>query len=249
MATDNDSLFSQATTKRPSEGDLSEKRKLLRRYDHLAAQALNPFGVSELEKATLSQLWELIRNGNKTTRYFAEWADESPYRKGIAVSRLAEVLQTAIQVLKDGKFAQLLNKEVLDKATKEAADLSPHLTVLNGGKSSQTAQKVTMSTLGLRNVPARAQEEVEISAKVLYEWLQKDQSTLRGLLSFLAQGGVFYAASVAEKGARSYVKCAKETKEDFISAAVARLSKPDAVQEIAPDDTSILFTTPVKSAK
>ena len=241
MASDGDSLFGQAMAgKRALEVEQSEKRKLLRRYDHLAVQGLNPFGVSELEKATLSQLWEIIQNGNKTTRYFAEWADESAYRKGIAVSRLDEVLGKTIEVLNDAKFAQLLDKAVLEKAKKEASELSPHMAVLHGGKSSEKAAKVTMSTLGQQPSAIRTQEEVEKSAQVLYEWLLLDQSTLRGLISFLSQGGVFYSAAVAEKAARCYVKCAKQGKDEFIKSAVARLSKQEPA-EVAPDDTSILF--------
>ena len=146
----------------------------------------------------------MLKNGNKTTKYFAEWADEDDYRKGIAVSRLAQVLSKTIEVLKDPKFKQLLDSKVLEIAMKEALILLPHVDLLNGGKCSEKEQRVTMSSLGQTNDgPIRVQSDVEASAKVLYEWLNKDQSTLRGMISFLSQGGVFYAAAVAEKGARS----------------------------------------------
>ena len=250
MAGDADSLFGNATgTKRPLDED-SEKRKLLRRYDHLAVQALNPWGVSDLDKANLPQIWQLLKNGNKTTKYFAEWADEDDYRKGIAVSRLAQVLSKTIEVLKDPKFKQLLDQKVLEIAMKEALVLLPHVDLLNGGKCSEKEQRVTMSSLGQTNDgPIRVQSDVERSAKVLYEWLNQDQSTLRGMISFLSQGGVFYAAAVAEKGARSYVKCSTDKEADFVKAAVARLCKKAPISEAAPDDTSILFTTPAKEKK
>ena len=242
MAGDADGLFAKAMAgKRAIDEEDSDKRKLLRRYDHLAVQALNPFGVSDLDKATLSQLWEVIKNGNKTTSYFAEWADSTAYRKGIAVSRLAEVLEKTIEVLKDPKFKELLNKTIMEEALKEATILSAHLANLNGGKSSQTERKVTMSTLGKKDGPTKPQSAVEISAKYLYDWLAQETSTLRGLISFLSQGGVFFAAHCAEKGARSYVKCGGEKQEDFVAAAVARLCKKETQEEEAPDDSSILF--------
>ena len=66
---DTEGLFGSVTAgqKRKGSEDEAEKRKLLRRYDHLAVQALNPFGVSEIDKATLNQIWDIICNGNKTT--------------------------------------------------------------------------------------------------------------------------------------------------------------------------------------
>ena len=251
MALDEADLFGRATkSKRAIEEDPEDKRKLLRRYDHLAVQALNPFGVSEVDKASLPQLWQLIKAGNKTTCYFAEWADANVYRKGIAVSRLSEVLVKTIEILKDQKFGLLLDKKILTSALDEAKRLLPHVTVLNGGKASQTEKKITMSNLGQKDCgPTRSHTEVEASAKFLYQWLSQEQSTLRGLMAFLSQGGVFYSASCAEKAARSYVKCSSDTEKDFLAAALARLCKTDAPEEAAPDDTSILFETPVKEQK
>ena len=243
MASDGEGLFAQATgVKRKSEEENAEKRRLLRRYDHLAVQALNPFGVSEIDRATLSQLWEIICNGNKATSYFAEWPDKDIYRKGIAISRLAQVLVNAIEVLEDEKFARLLDKNTMKMACEEGKKLLPALRTLNGGKASQTVRKVTLGTLGVKAEPGRPEQEVEQAAKVLYEWISKQQSTLRALLSFLSQGGVFYAAACADKAARAYAKCSSEDETVFIQAAKARLcsGKKDK-EEDAPDDQACLF--------
>ena len=246
MAQDADCLFGSATSeKRKATEDLSEKRKLLRRYDHLAAQALNPFGVSELEKASLSQLWEIIVSGNKQTNYFAEWPDKDPYRKGIAISRLAQVLIAAIEMLKDEKFGKLLDSTILAKAMHEAAGLLPDLQVLNGGKASQTERKITISTLGMKKEPGKTEAEVGQASKTLYTWLANGNSTLRALLSFLSQGGVFYAATCAEKAARSYVKHGSATESIFTESAKARLCRPHTEEE-AIDDQACLFLENVK---
>ena len=239
--------YGNAGQKRKGLDEEADKRKMLRRYDHLAVQALNPFGVSEINKATLGQLWEIISNGNKTTSYFAEWPDKDPYRKGIAISRLAQVLEACVEVLKDAKFSQLLEKGILKNALQEAGELSKYLSTLNGGKSSQGPKKISLSTLGSTAEPAKPEKEVEEAAKQLWKWLCKDASTLRALMSFLSQGGVFYAAACAEKAARCYAKCSKETEATFVEAAKARLCcNKTAEQEIAPDDVACLFTTPEK---
>jgi len=241
MAGDSDCLFaSTASGKRSGEEQTPEKRKMLRRYDHLASQALNPFGVSELEKASLAQIWGLIKQGNKGTDYFAEWADADKYRKGIAVSRLAQVLTTAIQILEDTKFRTLLEKTIYDKAMEEAKSMKPYLELLNCGKASQTARKITMSSLGQTETAAKSENDVREAAKRIYNWLEEKNSTLRGLLSFLSQGGVFYAASCAEKGARSYIKHGGDSIKTFEDSAIARLCRPAEDCEI-PDDTSCLF--------
>ena len=247
MASDADGLFGKTIGKRALE-ETDEKRKLLRRYDHLSVQALNPFGVSELEKASLSQIWQLVKQGNKTTCYFAEWADETPYRKGIAISRLAEVMEKAVEVLKDPKFKLLLNGEIHKTALQEGEKLLAHLQILNGGKASQGEQKVSLSNLGKQSGPVRSEEEIQRAAMGLYEWLAKDSSPLRGLLSFMAQGGVFYAAGTAEKAARAYVKYGGEKPDDFVKAAVERLCRKEKVEELV-DDTACLFTTPPKEQK
>jgi hypothetical protein len=248
MASDGNGLFAASLSGKSKSDRLSQssdepdaKRRLLRRWDHIAVQALNPFGVSDIEKATLTQIWEIVAQGHKKANYLAEWPDEDDYRRGVAISRLAQVLLAAIEILDDEKMTKLLDKVILLKARREAIDLLPHLRMLNGGKASQEPRKTTLGSLGTAKEIPKKEEEVSNSAKELHTWLQQPTSTLRALLSFLSQGGVFYSASVAEKTARSYVHCKQASPEDFSRIATARLCKIKSEDTAPPDDQACLF--------
>ena len=253
MASDGNGLFATAISGKNKSDKLSQssdepdaKRRLLRRWDHIAVQALNPFGVSDIEKATLTQIWEIVAQGHKKANYLAEWPDEDDYRRGIAISRLAQVLQAAIIVLTDKKMAKLLDKIILEKAQVEANALLPHLRILNGGKASQEPRKTTLGSLGTAKEVPKTEEEVSNSAKELHAWLQQPTSTLRALLSFLSQGGVFYSATVAEKTARSYVHCKQASPEEFSRIAKARLCRVKNDDAAPPDDQACLFDDLIK---
>ena len=76
----------------------------------------------------------------------------------------------------------------------------------------------------------------------MHEWLSKPSSVLRGLLSFLSAGGVYYSASCAEKTGRAFVEHGGGHVEHFAFVAKARLcSKKEAARAKGPDDTSSLF--------
>ena len=78
--------------------------------------------------------------------------------------------------------------------------------------------------------------------KALHEWLSKESSTLRGLFSFLAAGGVYYTSSCAEKTARAYVNHGGGSLPVFQGIAKARLVVKDGSKPTkGPDDTSCLF--------
>ncbi len=68
----------------------STRATKLRRYDQVAAMYVNPNGISPLHYAPNIKLWADVSKGNKRVAYFSEFADNDPYRRGIAISRLAE---------------------------------------------------------------------------------------------------------------------------------------------------------------
>ncbi|CAK0867924.1 unnamed protein product [Prorocentrum cordatum] len=80
--------------KRVAAGDgVGPKRQMLRRCDHVAAQVFNPHAASGLDHASTEELWKRASQGNKKVQYFTELADETPERRGIGISRTAEVLK------------------------------------------------------------------------------------------------------------------------------------------------------------
>ena len=72
-------------------GGSKKKRQKLKSYDLVPAQMLNSMGVSGVETVTLEKLATAMSKGNKMAIYFTEFCDDLGSRKGIAVSRLAEV--------------------------------------------------------------------------------------------------------------------------------------------------------------
>ena len=60
-------------------------------YKHAWAQMLNCMGASGVETVPLDKLAKAMAKGNKAAIYFTEFCDDLASRKGIAVSRLAEI--------------------------------------------------------------------------------------------------------------------------------------------------------------
>ena len=67
------------------------KRAKLKPYDLLPSQVLNAMGESGIQTTSLKQLADVQARGNKAAAYFTELYDDSRPRRGIAISRLAEV--------------------------------------------------------------------------------------------------------------------------------------------------------------
>ena len=106
----------------------------------------------------------------------------------------------------------------------EAQLLKPHLAILNQGKaaknglgSMKSVAYYVSDTAGVSS-PGRS----EASASYLYDWLHKEDSILRGLLTYLSGGGAFFVAQCHEKTLRAYVAHGGGTKEAMIAASKAR---------------------------
>ena len=134
------SMFSQAAA--PSEAkEPAAKRVCLKAYHLAPAQALNPMGVSRIETISLSELVKMLSAGNKAAKYFTEFADDDLERKGVAISRMAQVMMIALERLEGDIAAKVLDKAVLHEAMKEVRELKPHLVTLNGGMNQGSGSK------------------------------------------------------------------------------------------------------------
>ena len=106
------------------------KATQLRQWDRVAAQALNPSGVSAIESVSLKDLWDVASKGhNKVHYYFTEIAADAetggPGRVGIGISRTAESLLAAINKLEVDHNKQWIEPAMLQKAMDEVATLKP----------------------------------------------------------------------------------------------------------------------------
>ena len=230
------SAYESLLGKRPDAGadadQEGERRTKLRRYDKMAAQCLNPEGVSPIHAADLKGVWEMAAAGNKGAAYFTELADMDDYRRGVGLSRAAETLLAMGAALDQPVFKQVCQKDILAKALREFQTLKPHLEVLNGGKASQTTK--TSTSLWAQAAKAQAQQApvlevgaVQAAAGVLYDHFDVKNSALRAFVEIMSQGGVFYSAFVADKVLRAWLAHGGIAKQDFCRAAEKRLcTKP-----------------------
>ena len=243
MAEDNTCFSIQGDADETSSIDLKRKlkpedrRTKLRRYDHIAAQALNAQGVAAIKTAPLGQLWSVIKAGNWSTMYFSEFADNSDYRRGVAISRFAECLKNLPDAIADPAVTAIIKPDLHAKVKAEVKRMEPIFNVLFGGKSAESS-KPSLFSMGTIQT-AKKKKDVEDAAKKLFAFLQNPSSTLRSFLNIMSYGGLFYAAMVHEKTARAAVSKAggSITEEEFCRAAVARLCTDTPTDgEDAPDD-------------
>ena len=127
--------------KRTAEDD-GDRRTKLRRYDRVAAQALNPNGMSLLHTAPLKKVWAWFSKGHKWVSYFTNLAGPTDYRVDIGLSQTAETLLVAFGALNDSKLDKLLVPAILSKAREEAATLTLHLQVMNAGRARKVEQRL-----------------------------------------------------------------------------------------------------------
>ena len=231
-------LFEVATpqNKRTMSKD-GPKRKQLRRYERVAAQAFHPEAKAITHSCSLGELWTMASKGNDTVAYFTEWADPTDARRGVALSRLAQSLLVCFSELQKPAYGAVLHPKVAEALASEIKGLLPSLSILNGGKASPGA----LATLSQPSGAGCADEDsVREAAAKLFEWLAAERSPLRQAMALLSAGGVFYGAHTAERTARAFLSenGGRGNQELFVHAAVARLCgrSPDEVA----DDTDLL---------
>lgn len=230
---------SAASKKRQEDGEPAERRVKLRKTDCVAAQAFNPWGEATIAHSTLGELWTSASEGSTAAMFHTELAATAAsggdYRVGIGMSRTAEVLLVAIDRLRDDKnLESLLVKQHRARALEDAKQIEPHLRILYAGKGSQESDESAKGMARLRLKAAAAEKKGEAvatpaqtkaAAEAFHDWpsCPNEESPLRALLFLLSAEGIFYAAHVAEKTGRAWVACKPATKEDAVSAALARV--------------------------
>jgi len=204
----------------PQDGKSCAKRTCLRHYDQVQHQALNAMGHSGIRTCSLESLWAMMEKGHKGAVHCSNPCFKELYRQTIGLSQMCETLQVALEQLVNSKEAEaIFEKTFFAKIKAEALSLLSHVRCLNVGPRASSQGNVTY---------ARAAQErgdpavVEVSAKAVYVFLNKEGSLLRALLCFLGGGGSYYVASVAEKSARAWLSVRSLDEEAFKAVAMAR---------------------------
>ena len=237
MAEELQDLASQSMAS-SQDGQPKAKRTKLKSYDQFSAQVFNPIGESNIVKVSLENTAKAMKAGNKVAPYLSELCSPMAKRKGIEISRLAEIQLLNGRKFKDDVYKKSINKSLYDEAMKEFVDLEPHFTTLVGkglpmddDDNPETVGKIADGGSSA-NPDYRTQEDVDKAVKVVYEWLQKPKSKFRALTALFAGGNIFYVAYVHEKCHRAYIEHGEDTKvteESYASWARARLCRPTSI--------------------
>jgi hypothetical protein len=185
-----------------------EKRRKLKGYDLMPGQILNTMGQSGISNIDFSSLVGAMQQGNKAAAFFSELCDEDPGRKGVAISRLAEVWLLVGQKLKEPIYKAHVKKETYDKVITEFDTMKSHFEECMGKGISMDDKAVTVGRIAYSSGAEEGRDagKVKAAAEKIYEWLKKKESPMRGLVTMLSAGGLFYVGQVHEKCHRAYVK-------------------------------------------
>ena len=197
MSSEAAGLFAPAADVRLSDASVAGgpkvRRTKLYKYDAVASQLFDHHGLSINKSLSTKELWAAAARGSVKAAFHTELAaDDSTggfYRIGVGVSQSAGTMLTAIQQLRDTDVAMLLNEKWLKVAMVEAADLEPHLRVLNAGKGSEgQAEESSFSNLKKRRISCAqssscgqtSAEAVKAASEAVHKWLTSKTSPLRG---------------------------------------------------------------------
>ena len=221
---DSDSPTADKRGKRKGEDEAIEKRIKLRRYDQVGPQLLQVADVSAIHECSKKKLWKWAKEGGYKVEFHSEWCSEDPYRRGVALSRLAEVLLAVGVAMTHPTWDKVLLPAILKTVREEFEKHKEHLEVLHGGKTQN--KKGGLLKAKKETVEHKDEEKVKKAAQDIYDWLSEEHSPTEGFLQVLSWGGVFYAAMCADKITRAAINptVGDIKKEDFVKAAIARLS-------------------------
>ena len=158
-------------------------------------------GASGIETIDLCRLWKSMSSGNKVAEAFSELCFDDPERRGVGLSRLAEVMVGTIERLTGQEHYRLcLKTELWEAVERECKQLLPAFKALYAGRGVADGDSAS-----IRAVPASDPGDLTGHVEKVYEWLSQASSPLRSVIALLSAGGLFYVAQCHEKGARAWL--------------------------------------------
>ena len=202
------------------------------RHRTVAAVMYRPFEASGLETISISRLWTLARRGDGHVAHPSELCADPEMGLdvvGRGLGRHATVIGKAIERLQTDDVKALLDSDKMASVLFEAHQLLPHLRILECCNEGYDGTRRTV-------------EEIGAAVRAVHEWLQRERSPLRGLLSILSAGGLFYSASVTDLTLRGWVQFGNGTLETAKIAAQARglanrIMTPAALKDLEPTES------------
>ena len=219
-----------------------EKSNKLWPWGTAPAQLLNACGSNHLSDAELPALWKVLAQGNKSVPFFYEGLDEDTLRQSVGVSRAAQAIQAFVtDVLQGPHMEHVLKDGVRKNATKEAADLLPHLQTLNAAglpmpDSKTKDDRKTMFKRQRTEAPVPDTAKVESAATALHTWINKRPSDLKLLMMIFGANGLSHNAQVYEKCLRAHVSERQLDKNAFVAMMLKRFEGVKTSESSGPGD-------------
>ena len=179
-------------------------------------------GGSGVEPVDLGRLYNTMARGNKQCAAFSEFCFPEPDRRGVALSRLAEVMVKNIDRLRACPHLRgIVKEDALAMIDAEMDALYPHFVVLNRGNN-QSLEGGSIRSIAYSQPFQAAPDDPAAAARAVYAWLCRPTSPFRTAMALFSAGGLFYVAQCHEKGARAVVGSVPIDVRQFKQAAVAR---------------------------
>lgn len=251
-------LFGNAQT---AGGDDKKKKKEFQKRgklwdtDHAAAVQLNPFGKSGFDTYSNKAIFKMTADGSTFAKYHSNMnatngeddkrgtgPESEDYRVGIGISQTAQGLLAVIEQLNNDQLKALLKEEHLALAQTEAEEIKDAVKACALGKVGFKSKGITgakrMRTDGSA-VPTK--EALKAASEKLYDFLNKANSPLKGLMELMAQGGVFWSGHICTKTAAAIIEHKPIPKEKFVQSILERAHTEDTDEGTATSSASALL--------
>ena len=164
-------------------------------------------------------------------------------RCGVAISRMAQIVFTAVARLVDEKnpVRRFLDKKECAAAFAEAAKLRPHLQArcllccvcccqmliasLEQRRNAKRRKEGSQLEMMSQRVVGKDRTKVAESARAVYQWLMQKDSPLRDLLAALSDGGAYFTSSTHVKVSCGAVRFRKIESESAVGISEDQFSR------------------------
>ena len=196
-------------------------------------------GRSKIDAKTIEEFWKYISHDTELLQFRTEFAGDTD-RIGVAISRHSQILVQACQriVNNDLPLVKFLDATKFTPVKREAQSLLQPLSGLvateaqKNRKRRRKEEEQSQASMMCSIAVGKVRSDVERDARLVYQWLAKQDSPLRDFLSAASDGGTFFTANCHHKSAVGFKRhrilsdqqgLPGVGENDFVNAAVARL--------------------------
>ena len=184
-------------------------------FETLPAQLLNVYGASKFPNLKDEEVWKHLNQEQKSGSIFmTEYCDPELERQGIGFNRWAHAqmlfckhqLIPAIKAQNEFVLSKSVCKELYEEIKIILPSLDYCLAPQKPSKKKSGAASLRSGGVSALDQPvlARTPEDLDKHGKILYDWITKDSSRIRMLMTYQSAGGLSFVASCHYRATRCY---------------------------------------------